>query len=233
MNAREVTHVARDEDGTITAIGNPGESWSPRSKEDAVRDIDGHQFKYYVKPGPMEVKIDVVHPSGRYLRTEPDESEIDNLESLPDLEKDSVGFQVTSGKLVISDPCYPRGTWCAGVVERVKNGTWHATVSMTPEGRALTALCEGEEYVGTMKKRHFEVGVDSAQLGIFCDSLFPSRKNTNPEFREACRDAYTENLRAGVVLGRGVVCFTDDGSYTAFVGRNKDRLAVAVRIEFS
>lgn len=234
MEAREVTHVVRNEDGTIDAIGNPGENWSPRKKEDAIRDIEKNLHSYYVKQGPGMVEIDVIYPAGKYLRTEPDDPSVrDNLENLPDLTEDAVDFVVTSGKLIISDPCYKRRTWCAGVVERVKNGTWHATIKMTPEGRALIAVCQEERYVGKMKKRRFEVGVDSAQVGIFCDSLYPSRKNPNPGFYETCCEADKGHLRAGLVMGRGVVCFTDDGSYTAFVGRNKEGLAVAVRIELS
>lgn len=233
MDVREVTHVIRDEeDGTILAIANPGESWSPRAKENAVSDIDQGLHGYYVKQGPRKVDIGVVHPAGKYLRTEPDDpSVMDNLENLPELETNAVDFEVTSGRLIISDPCYSRRTWCAGAVERVKNGVWHASVETTPEGRALVAVCDKEEPVGKMMRRRFEVGVDSAQVGIFCDSLYPSRKNPNPGFYEACREAFKSTSRAGLVMGRGVVCFTDDGSCTAFVGRNKDRLAVAVRIE--
>lgn len=120
---------------------------------------------------------------------------------------------------------------------RVQNLNWEIkTIGGTygsSEGRALVAMCQEEKYVGKMRKRRFEVGVDSAQVGIFCDSLYPSRKNPNPGFYEACCEADKGQLRPGLVMGRGVVCFTDDGSYTAFVGRNKEGLAVAVLVELS
>jgi uncharacterized protein DUF3892 len=85
MATREVTHVSRNEDGTIRALGNPKARWSPRKKEDAIRDIDRHIHSYYVKRGIDTVDIGVVHPGGKYLRTVPDPSVTDNLESLPEL----------------------------------------------------------------------------------------------------------------------------------------------------
>ncbi|MBK8989454.1 MAG: hypothetical protein IPM39_25910 [Chloroflexi bacterium] len=42
-------------------------------------------------------------------------------------------FDVTSGKLRISDPCYDVDTWCAGEVEAA-NGRWAASVERTDEG---------------------------------------------------------------------------------------------------
>ena len=35
-------------------------------------------------------------------------------------------FEIKSGKVVLSDPCYELGTWCQGIVNNVKNGEWFA-----------------------------------------------------------------------------------------------------------
>jgi hypothetical protein len=43
-------------------------------------------------------------------------------------------FEVTSGKMVLSDPCYELGTWCQGVAENVKNGTWVGVLEQSDEG---------------------------------------------------------------------------------------------------
>jgi len=43
-------------------------------------------------------------------------------------------FNVTSGKMVCSDPCYELGTWCQGVVDNVRNGKWEAEIAMSDEG---------------------------------------------------------------------------------------------------
>jgi len=141
-------------------------------------------------------------------------------------------FVVSSNKLIVSDPCYEKGTWCSGLIAPVKNGTWRATIEITDEGRALTAKCE--EPVGEMEEAPFEVGVDSAQAGIFCDSLYPSPENPNREFYERCCEAtQTSPESAGIVMGRGVVANSqDDGSYSAFVGQDEKGAAVAVRIKF-
>lgn len=42
-------------------------------------------------------------------------------------------FEIKSGEAMISDPCYPIGTWCQGVVHNVKNGTWQASVCRVTE----------------------------------------------------------------------------------------------------
>jgi Protein of unknown function (DUF3892) len=231
MDIREVTHVIRDDDGTIQALGNPGKSWSPRSKDKVVDDIDGHVYDYYATQGAGTVEIDTVHPH-TYLRTRPDGKSKNNLSSLPDLpeEKDLVGyFKVTSGELIISDPCYRPGS---GSVKPAKNGKWRATVETTPEGRALVAMCEDEEPVDGMKIAGFEVGVDSAQAGIFCAGAYPSEKNPKPGFYKACCETPRKSgLNAAIVKHRGVVVGTDDGSYRAFVGQNGKGQAVSIRIE--
>lgn len=84
MDSREVTHVIRDADGTIQALGNPGRSWSPRGKGEIVEDIDDQVHGYYVRQGAAIVEIGTVHPHP-YLRTKPDGRSKNNLSSLPDM----------------------------------------------------------------------------------------------------------------------------------------------------
>ena len=43
-------------------------------------------------------------------------------------------FEVTSDKLVISDPCYDLGTRCMGTVPSVKPGLWTATIGIADTG---------------------------------------------------------------------------------------------------
>jgi hypothetical protein len=91
-------------------------------------------------------------------------------------------FEVTSGKMVLSDPCYKLGTWCQGVIDNVKNGTWVGIIEQSDEGacgsrnsilislnveamkknpRLETQLMGGGELLG------FDGGVDSGQFGHF------------------------------------------------------------------
>jgi len=92
-------------------------------------------------------------------------------------------FNVTSGKMVCSDPCYEIPTWCQGVIENVKNGKWAAGVATSDEGswgervshlwvynleaaiKDPTIVREIESYRG--HELPFSGGVDSGQFGFF------------------------------------------------------------------
>ena len=43
-------------------------------------------------------------------------------------------FEVTSDKLVISDPCYHLGTWCMGTLSNVEPGLWTASIGVVDTG---------------------------------------------------------------------------------------------------
>lgn len=49
------------------------------------------------------------------------------ISSPPDTYLPSQQFQVTSGAVRVTDPCYDRQVWCSGQLENVRNGTWHVT----------------------------------------------------------------------------------------------------------
>lgn len=86
MANRRVTHSGKNGDGDITKIGNPGESWSPRSRADAIRDIEGGTYRYYVNAAGYETDVSVVKLSDgtKYLRTTADKTSKNNLDNLPD-----------------------------------------------------------------------------------------------------------------------------------------------------
>lgn len=86
MADRQVTHSRKDTDGDITALCNPGESWSPRSKPDAIYDIESRLHTYFVRsPGTTRADVHVVNgPTGKYLRTDADAASGNNLDNLPD-----------------------------------------------------------------------------------------------------------------------------------------------------
>jgi hypothetical protein len=85
MAERRVTHTRKDRDGDITALGNLGEFWSPRQKADAIRDIENKLHNYYVQWPEKRTEIHVVKgPTGKYLRTDRDDTERNNLDDLPD-----------------------------------------------------------------------------------------------------------------------------------------------------
>lgn len=85
MAKRYVTKTGKDRDGDITRLCKSGEIWSPRSKVDAIRDIEGGIHSYHVKWPEKETKISVVNgPNGKYLRTDRDSTTRNNLDDLPD-----------------------------------------------------------------------------------------------------------------------------------------------------
>ena len=90
-------------------------------------------------------------------------------------------FEVTSGKLVCSDPCYSIPTWCQGIVENVKNGVWGAEINLSDEGdwgkRVASLYIVNEDANAKMtgietkifeeEPLSFDAGVDSGQFGFF------------------------------------------------------------------
>lgn len=86
MAQRAVRRSRKDASGDITALCNPGEHWSPRSKSDAIRDIENGIHSYYVPwPEGRNTPIQVVNgPTGKYLRTDRDSTPRNNLDDLPD-----------------------------------------------------------------------------------------------------------------------------------------------------
>ncbi|PHS59767.1 MAG: hypothetical protein COB00_17375 [Alcanivorax sp.] len=86
MADRQVTATGKDEDGDIIRLCNSGSFWSPRSKADAIYDIENRIHRYFVRISYLEdVDIKVVTRDGKkYLRTDPDKTTSNNLDNLPD-----------------------------------------------------------------------------------------------------------------------------------------------------
>ncbi|MFI8748802.1 DUF3892 domain-containing protein [Vreelandella lionensis] len=86
MTDRQVTATGKDTDGDITKLCKSGEWWSPRSKADAIRDIEMGFNTYYVKDkAGNRADIHVVTVgSKKHLRTSADASSANNLDNLPD-----------------------------------------------------------------------------------------------------------------------------------------------------
>ncbi len=83
---RAVTGSKKNNDGDILALCQPGAHWSPRSKANAISDIESGAIVYYVPwMGSPKTIIRVVNgPTGKYLRTDRDNTSRNNLDDLPD-----------------------------------------------------------------------------------------------------------------------------------------------------
>ncbi len=82
---RQVTATRKDTDGDITALCNRFAVWSPRSKANAISDIESGLHEYYVSwAGGIVTNIRVVHGRyGKHLRTDRDSMTRNNLDDLP------------------------------------------------------------------------------------------------------------------------------------------------------
>ncbi len=84
MADRIVTHVARDANGNVTDVGQPGADWSPRRTAAVIADIEAGMHRYFVAgPAGAGPRIHVVHDHGGYLRSGADDVAGNNLDSLP------------------------------------------------------------------------------------------------------------------------------------------------------
>ena len=86
MIERQVTQTGKDGDGDITRLCKPLEHWSPRAKRDAIADIESGAYRYWVRNrfgGRTYIHV-VGTGSNKYLRTDPNDSNCDNLDQLPD-----------------------------------------------------------------------------------------------------------------------------------------------------
>lgn len=85
MADRPVRKTGKDQDGDITRLCNEGSQWSPRSKQNVIQDIESGTHTYHVpwKSGRTEIRV-VNGPTGKYLRTDRDDTSKNNLDDLPD-----------------------------------------------------------------------------------------------------------------------------------------------------
>lgn len=86
MTRRQVKQTGKGSGGGITSLCNQGQMWSPRSKANAISDIESHLHSYYVSwPNGPTTDVHVVEgPTGKYLRTDRDNTDRNNLLDLPD-----------------------------------------------------------------------------------------------------------------------------------------------------
>ncbi len=80
---RRIKATQKDRNGNIVALCNPGEDWSPRSKEAVLRDIKSAKRSYYVQE--VQQKMYVRATQGNVLQTTSDRASKNNLDNLPSI----------------------------------------------------------------------------------------------------------------------------------------------------
>jgi len=162
-------------------------------------------------------------------------------------------FEIKSGKMVVSDPCYQVPTWCQTILDNVKNGTWVAEVDVKD--------CNGwGNRVHSLSVRHIDnesgikdeinnLGVDSGQLGFFDSEFYRNdematdlpksdfgenydRESGDSWYRSVCNLTLSDEqwgvIPNGVVSTSGI----GDGSYFGEIERNGMGEVVSVTVIF-
>jgi len=151
-------------------------------------------------------------------------------------------FKIESGKMILTDPCYEKGTWCTKTIP-ARNGEWTVEVTMCGD-RVAELIARHELYLDVMaggENIDIEVlGVDSGQMGFFDESKYPKTKNDIGEYDEKgsfygkCCDTTLSKKNYGAVDNMGCVSSTGygDGSYGGFAETDENGDALYVEIHF-
>lgn len=152
-------------------------------------------------------------------------------------------FEVTGDKLMVTDPCYRRGTWRQGIIDNVLQGMWSGFVKYEDNdegGTVSEILAQHPSYTpgdGRWVSATFEVGVDSGQAGIFDEARYPvgeigSITNRNSFYGSACEA--TSHPEKGGTIKEGVVSCSGygDGGYVCEFHVNKAGKVDAVCVDF-
>ncbi|MHA1169449.1 MAG: hypothetical protein ACTSRU_16610 [Candidatus Hodarchaeales archaeon] len=101
---------------------------------------------------------------------------MENSDSIVEYEEKSIDFEVTSGKVHITDPCYDVGTWCGAYNLTAKKGRWKV------RGWKKLIKLDNPNYESEMKKWEL--------LERYIDPK-PSRDLSH--YRQAALDVYHED----------------------------------------
>jgi len=170
-----------------------------------------------------------------------------------DLDLKELGrFEISKGEVVVSDPCYPKGIWCQGILSGVKTGLWKAVARTCDSGERVGELIAFHEAHGSLmdlrfqwKKEYFSVGVDSGQAGFFQEDKYrndacvgdtpipewlDTRKEGDKWYGSCCTitiDAMAGVLDGGVVASSGY----GDGIYDVYTAEENGEI-VAMKLVF-
>lgn len=156
-------------------------------------------------------------------------------------------FNINSPNILVTDPCYEKGTWCQGNINNAKTGKWYAQASFSNEKvwdtrvSSLQIFHEGLSFRQLpdmdWKKQKATIGVDSGQAGFFQSERY--HENGRGDFDD--HDSFygqicemTLSSKQAGVIDYGCVSSSGfgDGEYTLETIEDKDKKTVAARIIF-
>ena len=153
-----------------------------------------------------------------------------------------------SDKIIISDPCYERGIWCAISDFEVMPGKYETFIIKYADDcdvRAAAVIAVHSDYIETLdfiwKSHNCEVGVDSGQAGIFDDSIYPEKGEPKGEYDDEetfygeCCKLTLSDTQGGILKNeKGVVSSSGygDGCYELF-SQYRNGYCIALMIDFT
>jgi len=161
-------------------------------------------------------------------------------------------FQVTSGALRVTDPCYEMDVWCAETIEDVRNGTWLATTGFDQRGNVACLMIrhESAEAIDSANASCFRstdqedvsIGVDSGQAGFFDLAPYKAQADTRGDAsQDTAHSAFynrvceiTNAKKAFGVIEFGAVSRSGygDGDYRLLMRRDAKGSLIAAMIAF-
>jgi hypothetical protein len=149
-----------------------------------------------------------------------------------------------SRRIIISDPYYERGIWCALSDFEVMPGKYE-TFIIKYENRAAAVIAVHSNYIETLdfdwELYVGEIGVDSGQAGIFDDSIYPEKEeykgkyDDEDSFYGECCKLTLSDTQGGILKNeKGVVSSSGcgDGRYELFCQCRKN-YRIALMIDFT
>jgi len=161
-------------------------------------------------------------------------------------------FQVTSGALRVTDPCYEMDVWCAETIENVCNGTWFANVGYDQRGNVAylairhesAAVIDNTSASGwqSADQEDVSIGVDSGQAGFFDLAPYKAQADTKGDAsQDAAHTAFynrvceiTNAKKPFGVIEFGAVSRSGygDGDYRLFMRRDAEGSLIVAMIVF-
>ncbi|OJT57360.1 hypothetical protein [Bacillus licheniformis] len=111
-------------------------------------------------------------------------------------------FEIKSGSVIVSDPCYEVGAWCQAKIDNVETGEWLAFVKQSDEGSWGIRNAELIIFhINKMNRESFKwsmedayIGVDSGQAGIYDINAYRNNDLIGDIQNKFCFDIEKDNV---------------------------------------
>ena len=160
-----------------------------------------------------------------------------------------------SDKVRVSDPCYDNDVWCKTMLTGVLPGEYEVTVERTDDASwgnrisQLQVVHKDYKHKNLVWDEHSEIGVDSGQAGVFCESSyrndevaktinngngirFDNSEDGDKWYEKMCRFTLSGEgwgaYETGVVTSSGY----GDGGYPLEIVREDNGYIVGMRITY-